>query len=150
MKRVLVLNGPNLNLLGTREPDVYGNTTLAQINAKLAKMAEDAGVKLDTYQSNIEGELINRIHAAVGEGVGFIIINPAGYTHTSIAIRDALSAVKIPAIEVHISNIHTREPFRSHSYISGAALGVIAGFGPQSYELALQYALNRLASQDAN
>jgi 3-dehydroquinate dehydratase II len=147
MKRVLVLNGPNLNLLGTREPAVYGSATLAQINAKLAKMAEDAGVKLDTYQSNIEGELINRIHAAVGEGVGFIIINPAGYTHTSIAIRDALSAVQIPAIEVHISNIHTREPFRSHSYISGAVLGVIAGFGPQSYELALHYALTQLASQ---
>ena len=150
MKRVLVLNGPNLNLLGTREPGIYGSTTLAQITAKLTKMAEDAGVKLDVYQSNIEGELINRIHAAIGEGVGFIIINPAGYTHTSVAIRDALSAVKIPAIEVHISNIHTREPFRSHSYISGVALGVIAGFGPQSYELALHYALSRLASEDAS
>jgi 3-dehydroquinate dehydratase II len=146
MKRVLVLNGPNLNLLGTREPGIYGTTTLAEIDAKLAKIAKDAGVTLTSYQSNIEGELINRIHAAVGESVDFIIINPAGYTHTSIAIRDAISAVKIPTIEVHLSNIHNREPFRAHSWISGAALGVIAGFGPQSYELALQYAISRLAA----
>ncbi len=146
MKRVLVLNGPNLNLLGTREPGIYGSTTLAEITAKLAKLAEDAGVKLDAFQSNVEGELINRIHAAANDGVGFIIINPAGYTHTSVAIRDAIAAVKIPAIEVHLSNIHNREPFRSHSYISPVALGVIAGFGPQSYELALQYAIGRLAS----
>jgi 3-dehydroquinate dehydratase-2 len=119
---------------------------LAEITAKLAKLAEDAGVELDAFQSNVEGELINRIHAAANDGVGFIIINPAGYTHTSVAIRDAIAAVKIPAIEVHLSNIHNREPFRSHSYISPVALGVIAGFGPQSYELALQYAIGRLAS----
>ncbi|MFG6448581.1 type II 3-dehydroquinate dehydratase [Roseateles sp. BYS180W] len=141
--QILVLHGPNLNLLGNREPGVYGTTTLAQINDDLRQMAEDAGATLESFQSNHEGALIDRIQAAGQDGTGFIIINPAAYTHTSVAIRDALSAVKLPFIEVHLSNIHQREPFRHHSMVSAIAVGVICGLGPQGYRLALQYALSQ-------
>lgn len=137
----LVLHGPNLNLLGTREPLVYGHTTLPQIDAELAKMAADAGAKLQSFQSNHEGVLIDRLHAARADGCHFIIINPAGLTHTSVALRDALAGVALPFIEVHISNIHQRESFRHHSYLSALALGVICGLGVNGYKLALQHAL---------
>ncbi len=137
----LVLHGPNLNLLGTREPQVYGHTTLPQIDAELAKMAADAGAKLQSFQSNHEGALIDRLHAARGDGTHFIIINPAGLTHTSVALRDALAGVALPFIEVHISNIHQRESFRHHSYLSALALGVICGLGANGYKLALQHAM---------
>lgn len=145
--RVLVLHGPNLNLLGTREPDVYGRTTLADIHAAMADRAKVAGVVVESFQSNSEGELINRIQGAAGEDIGFIIINPAAYTHTSVAIRDALAAVRLPFIEVHLSNVFAREPFRHHSYFSDLAVGVITGLGAQGYELALEYALTRMASR---
>jgi 3-dehydroquinate dehydratase-2 len=138
---VLVLHGPNLNLLGTREPQTYGYTTLADINEALAKRAAVAGIELDTFQSNHEGDLVDRVQAARGEGVDFIIINPAAYTHTSVALRDALAGVAIPFVEVHLSNVHRREPFRHHSYFSDQAIGVICGLGWQGYLLALEYAL---------
>lgn len=141
-KKIWVLHGPNLNLLGTREPGVYGATTLAQIDEGLKAMAAESGASLETFQSNHEGALVDRIQQAVGAGVAFIIINPAAYTHTSVAIRDALSAVAVPFIEVHLSNIHRREAFRHHSYLSALAVGVIAGLGPQGYRMALTYALN--------
>jgi len=141
---ILVLHGPNLNLLGTREPAIYGRDTLADINRRLATQAESAGVGLQTFQSNHEGALVERVHAARAERVGFIILNPAGLTHTSIALRDALTGVAIPFVEVHLSNIHTREPFRHHSYFSDKAVGTILGLGPQGYELALSYVLRRL------
>jgi 3-dehydroquinate dehydratase II len=137
----LVVHGPNLNLLGTREPQVYGHTTLPQIDAELTKMAADAGAKLQSFQSNHEGALIDRLHAARNDGTHFIIINPAGLTHTSVALRDALAGVALPFIEVHISNIHQRESFRHHSYLSAVALGVICGLGVNGYKLALQHAL---------
>lgn len=140
--QILVLHGPNLNLLGTREPGVYGAHTLAQINADLAQSAQKAGVALDTFQSNHEGALVDRIQAAGQDGTHFIIINPAAYTHTSVAIRDALAAVALPFVEVHLSNIHKRESFRHHSYMSELAVGVICGLGPLGYQLALQYALS--------
>ena len=140
-KNVLVLHGPNLNLLGTREPEVYGSVTLDEINRDLSNLAVSAGIKLDFFQSNAEAELINRVQSAINEGVDYIIINPAAYTHTSIALRDALAAVRISFIEVHLSNIFAREPFRRQSYFSDLAQGVISGFGPKGYELALQYAL---------
>lgn len=140
-RKVLVLHGPNLNLLGTREPQTYGHTTLADINEALAKRATDAGIELDTFQSNHEGDLVDRVQAARGEGVDFIIINPAAYTHTSVALRDALAGVAIPFVEVHLSNVHRREPFRHHSYFSDQAIGVICGLGWQGYLLALEYAL---------
>jgi len=140
---LLVLHGPNLNLLGTREPEVYGSTTLAQIDADLAQIAADAGVKLSSLQSNHEGVLIDRIHAARSDGTGFIVINPGGLTHTSVALRDALAAVALPFIEVHLSNVHRREPFRHHSYLSDIATGVIVGLGAAGYRLALQYALGQ-------
>jgi 3-dehydroquinate dehydratase-2 len=143
--RILVLHGPNLNLLGTREPDVYGRTTLADIHAAMETRARAAGVQLESFQSNGEGELINRVQSARDEGVGFIIINPAAYTHTSVALRDALAAVDIPFVEVHLSNIYAREAFRQHSYFSDLAVGVISGLGASGYELALDYALRRLA-----
>jgi 3-dehydroquinate dehydratase-2 len=146
MAQLLLLNGPNLNLLGTREPGVYGAATLDQINAKLTQLAEAAGHKLATYQSNVEGELINRIHAAQAERVAFAIFNPGGFTHTSIALRDALLGVKLPFIEVHLSNVYARETFRHHSYFSDIAVGVISGLGAQGYELALQAAMLRLAN----
>jgi 3-dehydroquinate dehydratase-2 len=142
--QILVLHGPNLNLLGTREPGVYGSTTLAQIDAELAKIATQAGTKLESFQSNHEGALVDRIQAAGRDGTGFIVINPAAYTHTSVAMRDALAAVGIPFVEVHLSNIHKREPFRHHSHFSELAEGVICGLGAQGYMLALQFALGRL------
>ena len=142
--QILVLHGPNLNLLGTREPGVYGSTTLAQIDADLAKIAEQAGARLESFQSNHEGALVDRIQAAGRDGTGFIVINPAAYTHTSVAMRDALAAVGIPFVEVHLSNIHKRETFRHHSYFSALAEGVICGLGAQGYALALQFALARL------
>jgi 3-dehydroquinate dehydratase-2 len=141
MKNILVLNGPNLNLLGSREPGVYGHVTLAQINQKLAQLAQQNGANLGFLQSNAEAELIARIHAAREDGTEFIIINPAAFTHTSVALRDALAAVAIPFVEVHLSNVHAREPFRKESYFSDIAVGVISGLGAFGYELALQYAL---------
>ena len=137
---VLVLHGPNLNLLGTREPGIYGSRTLAQIDAGLATLAGDLGVKLTAWQSNHEGELVGRIQAAAGDGTDFIIINAAAYTHTSVAIRDALAGVGIPFIEVHLSNIYKREPFRHHSYLSDIAVGLVSGLGADGYEAALRYA----------
>lgn len=142
--RLLVLHGPNLNLLGTREPEHYGRVTLSDINLSLAQIADTAGVDLECFQSNHEGALIERIHAAREQGVRAIIINPAAYTHTSVALRDAISAVAIPFVEVHLSNVHAREPFRHHSYFSDLAIGVICGLGHQGYLLALEYLLNKL------
>lgn len=141
MATILVLHGPNLNLLGLREPGIYGATTLDDINRNLTQIATTAGHHLQTLQSNAEYELIDRIHDARKEGVDFIIINPAAFTHTSVALRDALLGVDIPFIEVHLSNVHKREAFRHHSYFSDVAQGVICGFGATSYELALQAAL---------
>lgn len=143
---VLVLHGPNLNLLGLREPVVYGHTALSDIHAAMEKRARADGVRLESFQSNHEGELIDRVQAAREQGIDFIIINPAGYTHTSVALRDALAAVAIPFIEVHLSNIHGREAFRQHSYFSDIAVGVIAGLGAQGYLLALDAALARLGA----
>ncbi len=137
MSRLLVLHGPNLNLLGTREPGIYGDTDLNQINQRLTRQAASAGVDIECLQSNAEHVLVERIQQAPHDGIGGIIINPAAFTHTSVALRDALAAVAIPFIEVHLSNIHAREPFRQHSYFSDIARGVIAGFGPLGYELAL-------------
>jgi 3-dehydroquinate dehydratase-2 len=142
--RILVLHGPNLNLLGVREPSVYGHETLADINVSLQSRAQSAGHELSWFQSNAEHELIARIHQARDEGVAWILINPAAFTHTSIAIRDALAGVSIPFIEIHLSNPHAREAFRHHSYMSDLAAGVICGFGGDSYRLALEAALLRL------
>jgi 3-dehydroquinate dehydratase-2 len=142
--RILVLHGPNLNLLGMREPAIYGRTTLADIHQRMEAQARAAGVQLESFQSNSEGELVNRVQAAASEGIHFIIINPAAYTHTSIALRDALAAVAIPFIEVHLSNVHARESFRQHSYFSDLAVGVICGLGDEGYTLALSAALSRL------
>ncbi len=139
-----VLHGPNLNLLGMREPAIYGHTTLADIHAAMEARARANSIRLESFQSNHEGELIDRVQSAREQNVAFIIINPAGYTHTSVALRDALAAVAIPFIEVHLSNIHSREPFRRHSYFSDMATGVIAGLGAQGYTLALEAALMRL------
>ena len=144
MATVLVLHGPNLNLLGSREPDIYGQITLETINKRLQDMAQAAGHNVATFQSNAEHELIDRIHSAQQENVAFIIINPAAFTHTSIALRDAIAATKIPFIEVHLSNVHARESFRQHSFFSDIAFGVISGFGAKSYELALTAALEKL------
>ncbi|MCB5191015.1 type II 3-dehydroquinate dehydratase [Methylobacillus arboreus] len=143
-KSVLVLHGPNLNLLGLREPDHYGSDTLESINNQLKQHADDAGIGIDTFQSNHEGELVERIHSLARAPVDFIIINPAAFTHTSVALRDALSAVKIPFIEVHLSNIYARESFRHHSYFSDLAVGVISGLGARGYSLALNYAINTI------
>jgi 3-dehydroquinate dehydratase II len=140
---VLVLHGPNLNLLGTREPGVYGSVTLADIERELQQIAADAGATLSSFQSNHEGALVDRVQAARADGTTFIVINPAAYTHTSVALRDALAAVAIPFVEVHLSNIHRREPFRHHSYFSDLAEGVICGLGAQGYALALRFALAR-------
>ncbi len=145
MATILVLHGPNLNLLGTREPEIYGSTTLADIDQTLTQRCMDDGHHLQSLQSNAEYELIDRIHDAKREGINYILINPAAFTHTSVAIRDALAAVEIPFIEVHLSNVHSREAFRQHSYFSDLAQGVICGFGSQSYELALSAALTQLA-----
>lgn len=140
-KKILVLNGPNLNLLGLREPSVYGHTTLAQIDARLQALATELGVSLSTYQSNHEGALVDRIQAARADGTDFIVINAGAYTHTSVAIRDALAGVKISFVEVHLSNVYKREEFRHHSYLSDLAVGVIAGLGPAGYEAALRFAV---------
>ncbi|UGB37765.1 type II 3-dehydroquinate dehydratase [Frateuria soli] len=145
MAKLLVLHGPNLNLLGSREPEVYGRDTLADIDARLAAQAQAAGHQLSSFQSNAEHALVERVQQARDEGIDWILINPAAFTHTSIALRDALAAVAIPFIEVHLSNVHAREPFRRHSYLSDLAAGVVCGFGANSYELALQAALQRLA-----
>jgi 3-dehydroquinate dehydratase-2 len=146
MAALLLLNGPNLNLLGTREPERYGTTTLGEIEQRLRDVAADSGHSLAAFQSNAEHELIDRIHVAKSQGVAFILINPGAYAHTSIALRDAFLAVQIPFIEVHLSNVYAREAFRHHSYLSGIALGVITGLGPHGYELALQAALARVAA----
>ena len=143
--RILVLHGPNLNLLGMREPGHYGIVTLAQINDRLHQLAKDAGVMLADFQSNGETELINRVHQAKADAVDFIIINPAAYTHTSVALRDALAAVAIPFVEVHLSNVFARESFRHHSYFSDLAVGIISGLGAKGYELALEFALQHQA-----
>lgn len=145
MAKILVLQGPNLNLLGTREPEIYGATTLADIDTQLKSQAAAAGHELDQLQSNAEHELIERIHQARRDGTEFIIINPAAFTHTSVAIRDALAGVAIPFIEIHISNVHAREAFRHRSYLSDIAVGVICGLGVQGYDLALQAAIAQLA-----
>ncbi|AWI79677.1 type II 3-dehydroquinate dehydratase [Parazoarcus communis] len=142
--RILVLHGPNLNLLGSREPDIYGKTTLSDIHAAMESRARADGVLLESFQSNHEGQLIDRVQAAASEGVAFIVINPAAYTHTSVALRDALAAVQIPYVEVHLSNVHAREPFRQHSYFSDRAVGVVCGLGAYGYLAALEFALTRL------
>ena len=144
MPKLLVLHGPNLNLLGEREPGFYGQQTLSSIDQSLTSLAKELGHELECFQSNAEHELIQRVHAARKENIEFIIINPAAYTHTSVALRDSFSAVKIPFIEVHLSNVHAREPFRHHSYFSDIAVGVICGLGGQGYELALRAADNFL------
>ena len=146
-RKILVLHGPNLNLLGTREPQHYGRDTLDAINQRLIKLAEGAGFELDTLQSNAEHVLIDRVHAALNDGTAFVIINPAAFTHTSVALRDALSGVKLPFVEVHLSNIHSREPFRQHSYFSDLAVGVISGLGAHGYELAVMHAIQCLNAQ---
>jgi 3-dehydroquinate dehydratase-2 len=145
MATILVLHGPNLNLLGSREPGIYGATSLEDINRQLTETARQAGHHLLSLQSNAEYELIDRIHDARKEGVDFIIINPAAFTHTSVALRDALLGVAIPFIEVHLSNVHKREDFRQHSYFSDIAQGIICGFGATSYQLALQAAIQTLS-----
>jgi 3-dehydroquinate dehydratase-2 len=143
-KRILLLNGPNLNLLGTREPGIYGADTLAGIEKRLIAQAKRSGASLATFQSNAEAELVDRIQQAARDDVDFIIINPAAYTHTSVAMRDALAAVRIPFIEVHLSNVFAREAFRQHSYFTDIAVGIISGLGAKGYELALAYALGDL------
>lgn len=143
-KNLLLLNGPNLNLLGTREPEVYGRTTLADVEHAAQAQATAAGANLTSFQSNHEGALIDRVHAAKTDGVDAIVINPGGLTHTSIALRDALAGVAIPFIEVHISNIHQREAFRHASYLSSIAAGVLCGFGTEGYRLAIDFALKKL------
>lgn len=145
-RKILVLHGPNLNLLGLREPQHYGRDTLDDINNRLRAQAKAGGFELDVLQSNAEHILIERIHACLTDGTAMIIINPAAFTHTSVAIRDAISGVKVPFIEVHLSNVHAREPFRHHSYFSDLAVGVICGLGAHGYELALAHAMQRLAT----
>lgn len=147
MSHLLLLNGPNINLLGTREPSVYGRRTLADIEAGLADEAQRLGHRLETFQSNHEGALIDKLHEARDAGVACVIFNPGGFTHTSVALRDALLGIAIPFIEVHLSNVHAREPFRRHSYFSDIASGVILGMGPTGYRLALLAAHEMLAAQ---
>ena len=144
MARLLLLNGPNLNLLGTREPALYGAATLASIEQRAAALAKELGHELTAFQSNAEHELIDAVQQARGEGVEFLILNPGAFTHTSIALRDALLGVKLPFIEVHLSNVHAREPFRHRSYFSDIAVGVILGLGPQGYELAIRAAASSI------
>jgi len=140
-RKILILHGPNLNRLGAREPAIYGRETLEDIDRRLARLAQAYGVALECFQSNHEGALIERVHDGKAQGLAFIIINPAGYTHTSVALRDALAAVQIPFIEVHLSNVHARESFRHQSYFSDIAVGTICGLGSRGYDLALQFAL---------
>jgi 3-dehydroquinate dehydratase II len=144
MAKLLVLNGPNLNLLGSREPEIYGHDTLADIETRLVKLAKSRGHALQSFQSNAEHALIDRIHAAKTEGVGYIVFNPGAFTHTSIALRDALLGVAIPFIEVHLSNVFARETFRQHSYLSDVARGVISGLGVRGYEYAVTFAMDAL------
>jgi len=146
MAAILVINGPNLNLLGMREPDVYGRDTLQSINEQLSAIATAANHSISFFQSNIEGELINRIHQTATDKTAFLLCNPGAFTHTSIALRDAILGVKLPFIELHLSNVHAREAFRQHSYFSDIALGVITGFGANSYTLALNAAIHHLKS----
>ncbi|RYZ72711.1 MAG: type II 3-dehydroquinate dehydratase [Lysobacteraceae bacterium] len=144
MAKLLVLHGPNLNLLGTREPEVYGRTTLAQIDAALVAQASAAGHEVQVFQSNAEHLLVDRVQAARSDGTAFVLVNPAAFTHTSIALRDALAAVSLPFIEIHLSNPHAREPFRQQSYFSDLAVGVVCGFGADSYRYAMDAALKKL------
>ena len=144
MAEILVINGPNLNLLGAREPELYGTTTLEAINQRLAKQGEAAGHRVSFYQSNAEHELVGRVQQAMKDRAAFVILNPAAFTHTSVALRDALAAAHIPFIEVHLSNVQAREPFRKHSYFSDIAAGVISGLGAQGYELALAAAIEKI------
>jgi 3-dehydroquinate dehydratase-2 len=144
MKKLLLLHGPNLNLLGSREPEIYGRATLAEINADCQARAEARGYALEAFQSNSEGALLDRLHQAAQEGVSMVIINPGAFTHTSVALRDGLLGVALPFIEVHLSNVHAREAFRRHSYLSDVAIGVITGFGIHSYLLAIDAAVARL------
>lgn len=146
-KSILVLNGPNLNLLGIREPQIYGRETLPMIERRLVAAGKAGGVKVECFQSNHEGELVDRVQQAKHEGVGFILLNPAGFTYSSVALRDALTAVQIPFIEVHLSNIHAREPWRAHSHFTAVAVGSVLGLGSRGYDLALEYAIARLKSR---
>ncbi len=147
---ILVIHGPNLNLLGMREPEVYGHLTLEDINQQLIAQAQNASISLNTFQSNWEGAIVDRIHQAQQEGVQLIIINPAALTHTSVAVRDALLGVAIPFIEVHLSNVHAREAFRHHSYLSDKAIGVICGLGAKGYSAALNYAIDKIQPTVSN
>ena len=147
MARVLLLNGPNLNLLGSREPGIYGAETLESIEKRAIEVARETGHELSAFQSNAEHELVERIQRAPADGIGFLIFNPAAFTHTSVALRDAIAAVRLPFIEVHLSNTHAREPFRRHSYFSDIAVGVIAGLGAFGYELAVRAAARHLAAR---
>src|SRR5688572_13825433 len=149
MPKILVIHGPNLNLLGDRETEHYGNDTLAAIDRRLAEQGQRLGLVVTSFQSNAEAPLIERVHAAKSDETAYIIINPAAFTHTSVALRDALAAVQVPFIEVHLSNIHAREPFRHHSYFSDLAAGTIAGLGPMVYELALEAAMRTLRDRAA-
>ena len=149
MPTILVVHGPNLNLLGGRETELYGTETLASIDPRLAERARKAGVAVQSFQSNSEAELVNRVQSAKTDGTSFIVINPAAFTHTSVALRDALAAVRIPFIEVHLSNVHARESFRHHSYFSDLATGVIVGLGPLGYELALDAAVRAIGASKA-
>jgi len=144
--KILIMHGPNLNLLGLREPEIYGQQTLADIDASLSHLADELHAAIDTFQSNHEGALIDRIHAARSDGFSGIIINPGGLTHTSVALRDAISAVGLPVVEAHLSNIHARESFRQHSYVAGVVVAQVAGFGAMSYHLALRGLVARLSS----
>ncbi len=146
MAKILLLNGPNLNLLGTREPQTYGHDTLADVEAMVAKISAGRSVAIECFQSNHEGALIDRIHAARLDGTGHIVINPGGLTHTSVALRDALAGVSIPFFEVHVSNVHQRESFRHHSFLSEIAAGVIVGFGVSGYAMAVNAAIDRLTA----
>lgn len=150
MSKLLVLHGPNLNLLGNREPDHYGTLGLDEINGRLQKVADESGIELECRQSNAEHQLVEWIQQGLNEDIGFIVINPAAFTHTSVALRDALAAVQIPFIEVHLSNVHGREPFRKHSYLSDIAEGVIAGLGADGYEYACRAAIGRLVDARVN
>jgi 3-dehydroquinate dehydratase-2 len=146
-KSILVLNGPNLNLLGTREPEIYGRETLPMIERRLVATGKEKGIKVECFQTNHEGVIVDRVQQAKRDGVGFIILNPAAFTYSSIALRDALTAVQIPFIEVHLSNIHAREPWRAHSHYTAVAVGSVLGLGSRGYDLALDYAIARLKSR---